>query len=657
MSDEIPQENGGEQSNRVLWVGGILSWIISFLTFKSTGNGAAAGYLVVATVAYSFIPWLVSFSNGSEAPFLFNAWFRAGVAIACLMFIVSRYRSEVFSVSKLALIGKWVFVWPNNRLLILATIGTAEYALFAWSVKFIDIAVAAILFRVWPIFAIFLAYHLFKKDGRYRKITLFTWALVLMSAGGFAFALTSQFTHINVEATSLDLIVGLFLVLLAAIGAAFSTYGLKWGADLSNDSPSLSSDDKPLDLFGAVMALFISSLASAIASVILGTVSKESMPFAAPVVAVIGMAFTIPMIAVIGGVLTYGLASIAWRNANLKTDNLGVNAIIYATPIFSLIWLFGAGYADVSRPTHLFIGIILLIVANLLINLTLEIRSGDIRWGFRALLLALSTAGVLVYFRESIFDRWYIDWHWMNSGYFESVALSATVFTLILAFRVARLVSRARDEETRSFDIFRKLEFLSRQQVIDGHIRKCILDMDKARNDAELQQAYAEAREYIEIANFQNQKVVDIELQMVLNQAESSLDALARSKQKEIALGEIFALVIFAGITVALALFTYPSVESGWNRFLVDVFAMLISSVVIFLLANARDLNQDRDEAKLETKLRYLARFRYLVRFRDSKSNRTGTGLSIIVGILIVLGYAVLLMHQWLDPGWLAWLS
>ena len=83
--------------------------------------------------------------------------------------------------------------------------------------------------------------------------------------------------------------------------------------------------------------------------------------------------------------------------------------------------------------------------------------------GVKALILALGICGAIVYLRDGVFSFLGVDkWQWAGSGYFESITLAATVFTLLLAFRVARLVSRTSEEDNRTFVIYRKLDLLAR---------------------------------------------------------------------------------------------------------------------------------------------------------------------------------------------------
>ena len=92
------------------------------------------------------------------------------------------------------------------------------------------------------------------------------------------------------------------------------------------------------------------------------------------------------LVIVVAGGIPIAFAWIAWRKANITTDNLGINALGFVTPIMSLFWLFWIAQARVARWDYLVIGTAAVITANLLISFDAEIR-----WGFKALILALGT--------------------------------------------------------------------------------------------------------------------------------------------------------------------------------------------------------------------------------------------------------------------------
>ena len=259
----------------------------------------------------------------------------------------------------------------------------------------------------------------------------------------------------------------------------------------------------------------------------------------------------------------------------------------------------------------------------------------------------LGGCGTVVYFRGDLFDWLGIpNRTWSGDGYFGSIALAATVFTLLLAFRVARLVTRTSDEENRTFSILRKLDSLVRRDVINSDVRRCIMVIDESNNQAQLKEYYLKTREFIASALPQD----DSDRQR-LNETEAELDMLVRSKQVSPVLGEIFALLVFAGITIFLTMFTRPSEPDGWIRVLLDLFAMLVSSVIIFLMIYSVDLDRERDAHKLE-RISETGNDSFLLLFPDTEQRLFDQWLSVAVGAIIILVYAGLFAHKWL--GWFA---
>ena len=324
----------------------------------------------------------------------------------------------------------------------------------------------------------------------------------------------------------------------------------------------------------------------------------------------------------------------------------------YAVPMFSLFWLALFSLTGVARPDYLVIGTTLIIIANLLINVDLEVR-WRVRWAFKALLIGLITFGTLVHLRDDIFDSLGISqWSWGSNGYFESIGLSATVFTLILAFRVARMVTRTNDENGRIFSVFRKLDLLSQWRIIDRKVLNYVREIADADNDDHLKAGYEAARKHIVRARRRlARRKTAAEIKVLLNQAESDLDTLVHSRQVEVVPGERFGLSVFAVIIIVLAIGTMPAVEDGWLRLMVDLFAMLLSSVVVFLLINVSDLQREREERRFSDPE---PDGEYLVLFPDigNKANRflhySDQWVYMVVGAGIILVYVALFWLKWL---------
>ena len=339
----------------------------------------------------------------------------------------------------------------------------------------------------------------------------------------------------------------------------------------------------------------------------------------------------------LGGVFL-AFTAICWRQANLITNNLGVNALWYSTPIFTLVWLFAFSQVFVVRPDYLLIGAAAIIAANLLINFEAEVRLG-----FKSLIIALWVCGVFVYLRP-VSDNLLIvdDWTWIGTSYFEALALSATVFTLILSFRVARLVGRTTDEENRTFTLFQKLDLLVSRNVIDPDVRQHILTIDVSeQKPQQLKAAYANVMKSISNAGASTTSYED---RQMLSEATAELNSLVHSKQQGIVVGELFALYIFAGISVFIALFARPDV-SGWTAFLIEMFAMLFSAVVIFLIFNVHDLQR----ARIAGILKQTKRGDYRIVFRNIQVRAFEQWLSVIIILVLGIGYGWLLWGKWIQ--------
>ena len=136
-----------------------------------------------------------------------------------------------------------------------------------------------------------------------------------------------------------------------------------------------------------------------------------------------------------------------------------------------------------------------------------------------------------------------VNWQWNEGGYFGAVALSATNFALLPAFRVARMSYRTTVEDHRTFRTFRKVDLLQRRAAINSGTCNCILGIDQANNPASLKLRYVQARRHITAVDMN--LLSDFDLQ-VLTEVEGEPDGLIRSKQVDIHLGEIFALGILA---------------------------------------------------------------------------------------------------------------
>jgi hypothetical protein len=332
------------------------------------------------------------------------------------------------------------------------------------------------------------------------------------------------------------------------------------------------------------------------------------------------------------------LGSVLARVAILQTDDLGLNALGYATPVLALLWLFLFSEVGVARADYLVIGVVAILSVNLLINFQAEIRLG-----FRSLVLALWAFGTFVYLRDAVIEGLFPGtWMWAGASCFQALALSATLFILILSFRVARLAGRARGEDRQIFALAQRLEVPVYLRIVDDGVLEHLGRVDGARATAGVQRAYLDARTALSRTVREGLGIADLEY---LAETEAMLNDLAYSRHRGIEFGELFALMVFGGVTILLSLFSRPPVL-GWTGVLVDLLAVLFSAVVCFLMVNVFDLRQDR-YARVLGRAPDLGG--YMVTFRDSRDRVLEQWLSVAVGLSVAAAFGGLFCHKWLS--------
>ena len=596
---------------------------------------------MLAAVAFFGLAPLVIALGRDHNPFLFVSSMRLGISLLVIFLLVVIFWPLLREREIYAFIRRRFFS-PEIAGIILSYFDLAVLALaFRW----LDPSAGAVIFELSPLLLIFIVAKW--TSGRHHNIHRMTLLMLLIALIGIVFVLASQTGgfYALVEQTLYefpsDVHIGLALALVAAFLTAFVGFNWVWSHRSVTHQEMPSSiyevySQESLGMFFLLMASALANLAAAILSGVIG------MGYGA----VTGEWITSDgiIMGAVGGLLSVGVASALWNFSSTLTRNLGIHSLIYGTPIFSLLFLGLAGQIGDVSADYLIIGTAAIITANLIINFEAEVQLG-----FEALILGLGICGAVVYMRDHVFQFLGIGrWDWNEGGYFGSVALSATIFALLLAFRVARISSRTTDEDNRTFVIFRKADLLARRGAVTSELCSCILGIDKAGSPAELKLAYVQARRHITAVNIDELSEFDVQL---LNDLEGELDGLIRSKQADIHLGEIFALGIFGAITIGLALFSLPlEVLDGWRRFLVDIFAMVISAVVVFLLAHAWDLQRERDDFKLEPIEASDEHRFYEIRFPDTQRRMLDIWLSVIVGTGLIVIYVALLGDRWV--GW-----
>ena len=592
-------------------------------------NIKAVLFMLAAVMFLSFIPLLITRSGGAESPFLFNAGWRLGIAVGCLLTLFALYRPILLNRAALALAARSSVSWA-----ILGTIiNSFSYALFAWAIQFVDVSIAAILLEIWPIGFILLTAWLLRAGNGYRKNIRAIFPLMAVALAGFGFVVASQAEVFSLDSLLFSAsIVGVGLALLGALANAFGAFPFVWGRDLVRKLPvaiKQNIGDATLIFFGTILGYAIGNFFGAALNTAIGLSFGETI------------AFEVLTTGIISGLLLHAPASMLLRKANLITNNLGINALAYGIPIVSLIWLAIFSEIGVVRPDFLVIGAAAIVTANLLINFNAERLLG-----FKVLVISLWVCGTIVYLHD--LGSW--DWLARTDGYFDVLMLSATVFALILSFRTARLSGRIQEENDRGFALFEELAELERQGVIGpGRVSKYVLTINR-KDGRELAAAYTQAHRELNAALVQARRTDRKRLVGALVE----LNRLAHSRQRGTNFGERCALFLLAGMVVGIALFSRPAEVLGLTGFLVEMFAMLFPAVILFLGCNVLDLERERSSRILEPDPEHGG---YRAAFGETaaagaaaeQDNRRTVEqwISIGVGGALIVAYAGLFLHKW----------
>ena len=585
----------------------------------------AVTFALVAVVASSLAPLGIALGNGADSPFLFGAAMRLGTFLMYAGFLALVFRKVLRETDVRRIVLGRVLTWTMAFIVL----QQFDFALFALASRFVDISVVVVIFGAATIVRVLLMARLFRG---YRTVWPDGALLLLTGLLGLWFAVASDSgTFLGLGSSAPGTSVGVSLAVLAATAAGLTAFGLRWGVNLARALPGEKVGDADSLLVSISCVLTGQSIANLVGGTLqagIGLAGGESISLES-----VG-------IAVATGAVVAGVGRTALRMAHLTTTNLGINALSYAVPLVSLVWLLLFGQTDILRFDYLTIGAVAIVITSLLINFEAEIR-----FGFKALMLALWAAGTLVYFRDGVLEGLPAgDWVWSGESYLAALALSATVFTLLLSFRTTRLAARTQDEDNRIFALFSTADLLARRGLIDPDVRGHLLDVDSSHDPEQLRAAYHEV-----LARVAEAKAADIssEDEERLVHAETELNAVVHSRRHGIELGELFALMIFGGITVFLAIASRTQV-SGWPAFLTEVFTALFSAVIVFFMVHVWDLHGDRATRILE---RLPDVERYGVAFRDLRNRRFEQRTSTVVGLGIIVVYVALFWHKWLEAG------
>ena len=541
-------------------------------------NLAAAGYMFVSVVLYSFLPLVVEVGNTWLYPFYFNAAYQLSASVFLMGNIFRHFRkmgnilpSQEKITFRLCLVTS-KRNWKLTGLLAACIVGEIfGFPAYSLSIQHLSTAIAAVSLEISQILTVFLLGVFFWRSGRYQKINFQDLFLLFLALGGFYFVIFAQESSSSINVTG-DITTGVVLIIFAIVlNSLLTPISIKHGALLSRifvdeKHEEFSQIEYTCILVSTAIARLISGVVCFVIAFFYGEPSIEVAFFWG----------------VVSGVFIAGLGGMWGYRALQITSNLGLNAMRYSIPIIAILWLWLFGAPLKFDAGFFVIGTTAIIVANLLINF-----EASIRLAYRVLILALWACGTVVYLIPGI----------PITDYYSTIEVASILFVLIMSFRMDRMVRRTTSEENITFDLHRRISALIEKNKSGGEMGKelikNLLNIDKHKRGDDLKKSYDAMQDILtSLRNIASKGKSKMEFE--IRSIEADIDKLAHSKQQGMNFAELLSLGAIGFILVSALLIAGPPGMTLWDAFFVDVISFLLATVSIFLFANIIDLQRDR---------------------------------------------------------------
>lgn len=442
-----------------------------------------------------------------------------------------------------------------------------------------------VVFQVYPIFIIIftIVLGLSKEVLTHKQSTMMGIALVGVIFLYYDDKLVNGLTTYSIV---LPILSALLIGLSVALVVRLTHYLEKCGID-DSASPIFSNYISRLQSLFVVTPVFVAYLIAA----------DEKAP-----------SITINNFAIIAvyGVFCLAIGSIFYYRAlRLTTKSLSIHMISYLSIVMAIVWLWVIKIDNITAP--ILIGTAYVLVSNILLNFNLEKN-----YAYNGSILWILFAGTLVYFS----DGWFIE------SYYDAIIAPLFFFAITLAFLIDRLTKSRELEETHILNFISNL-IEEKPEKVETYLRQ-ITQMGCATSLAGLH------KHYMQLCG----ETLGKDNRVLLNK-------FIISRVKGIKYSEIFVLILTGLLSVAIAIFYRP------QGFLYDVFALILTTAVIFNLLYIHDKNKDRSARFLEIRNASGNTYPEVV-FDSARSQMTIQKFisSILLGsVIVIFGFVFFLKH------------
>ena len=673
---------------------------------SSAGSGSASmadnvskalKYVVLAAFLYALAPTVIDYAGSADRPLTVGAGLMAGY----LVFTAGAHHQSYRRSGMLQYSYRQVMQRARSVAILLpvvvAVVGTALAGVapvaFTWSTTYIDTAVTASLYETWPILWLMYVHYLDNKkhgpiDIGYRSVA--TYVMMFLALPAMSLVVFSTYeadgASLGVGSGSFTLpwrgialaLIGPVIGALATFAYLFTDRVLYGSSSHRSDNwkhlPSHEEDVRIAEDAVSMVCVVIAHLMTV--PIILGLAIHESGLYSL----LMSRHFIVGAVA---GLCINGPAMLAIRRAHFASERREVISVQYLAPIGGLFFLWIFRGIDIARMDFLLFGTGAIVALNVLLNVDpenpdqriskkettdtagvsgtppsapaeVEEKTSDAgalpikeRHSLKALVVALLTFGIFVYFRPELIDPETLIWQ--AGDYWAVLALASTVFALLLAFRLTRVEALLVSEDHRTLTLVRRIELLpSRLFGLENpdESRATLLRWIRTLNRADSLSKYRRAYNY---AHIEVTKIVvrvgddglTADERREIAEIRSDLDALGHGRQGAREFAERIALWLIGGLIVVLCL-AVPEQPEVWAQLLADAFAIVLAAVVIFLLFHLADVRRSRgDELLRERDPEWRSELPdgLYVRFRQDSDVRWQKTISsaIILGLFVLI--------------------
>lgn len=620
------------------------------------GTRQATLYFIMATLGFSLLPLALGLSNSKSNPALSAILISIGTIIVMSVLLRTIIKRE-----KVNLVDLFSFLkkeWKktsdstitkrlwNKYALLFITAGGFSWLFFTWSLNYLDVAVASIIGQI-QVVGVVLLYN-FKWGKKILGLSpsisvLFIWALF----GVIYISLSHNSINSSINIKGLILIT--VFIVLSSIWQERSLYWARemyWATIKRGERYWATKKGRETGLHEPLFFL-VGLIIANIFFIILVTMGKIilmsqgiawSLTFTANQISWFSNETSWLICIAVGFVSGIGIWWLR-KGGSLRTQTLNIVGIYYLlTPFLSVIWLIPFGMAQLEQWDYFIIGALIITATSTLI----AIEGRTERKGFRGLIVSLWSVGVLTYFREE-----WIQWPWLADNtpwewgvgsvdYYSIIVVSATIFILILSFRISRLVERTNKEEDQYLRmkilVTRMMEISKKPQTV-GILTPLLEELDQSSKPSTIGNLRHQFNYLFKKLRNNND---DKDFKKFAHELELDVRLLCKSKERGRYLAENLVLYIFALVTIMVTMGTRPAVTFHWNALLIDILAFLFSAGICFMTINLVDLRLYRERPTDEPE-------------GDDSINRTaGQVIYIILALVVSISFVVLLYDKWM---------